>query len=215
MRAPVNTLVAFNTLLDGDDLSTGKVKLYAREIKKALNNSAILLENLLNWSSSQMQGYKPIPEINSLKEISEVAVNTITDWASQKQITIKNNITSNAVVYADKNMTELIIRNILANAVKYTNNGGLVELNATRNGTTTTIAITDNGTGMNAMTLNKFNGAKFNYPNSSKPGTDNEKGSGLGLMLCKTFTELMDGSIIVKSEYGIGSTFFITLPAVS
>ena len=214
MRAPVNTLVAFNHLLEGEDLSPEKMKSYAKEIKKTLNHTSVLMENLLNWSSSQMQGYKPHLEKNSLKGISDNAINSVIDRAAQKKIRLQNNIPNGTMVYADSNMTELIMRNILANAIKYTPQNGLIELNAEQVKDKTTFFISDTGIGMNPDQLMHFNSDKYDYTSTSKPGTDMEKGSGLGLVLCKTFTAIMNGTIFVKSEYGSGSTFYITLPAV-
>jgi len=215
MRSPVNTLISFNHLLEDSELSADKIKLYSREIKKTLTHTSVLMENLLNWSRSQMQGYKPDIKAIDLKGISEQVINTLSAQALQKGISIDNSIDTVTTVFADADMTELIMRNLISNAIKFTPNNGLIKLSTVQTQTDVTFCIKDTGNGMSNEQLMQFNSESNNYNTTSQPGTNKEKGTGLGLLLCKTFTGLMNGKIYASSEPGNGASFFITLPKAS
>jgi signal transduction histidine kinase len=214
MRSPINTLIAFNHLLENENISGDKLKLYSGEIKKTLDNTATMMNNLLNWANSQMQGYTPSFETHNLKDIAEQVVNSVTAQAAQKSIIINNHIPQDIAVYTDSNMTELILRNLVTNAIKFTPPNGIVTLNATQTATGALFSVSDSGIGMSPEQVIQFNAKKLDYTVKSTPGTNKEKGTGLGLLLCKTFTELMHGEISVKSEPGSGSTFSVTVKNV-
>lgn len=212
MRAPVNTLISFNHLLEDHDLSSEKIRRYATEINKTLNHTSILMENLLNWSRSQLQGYQPNSHPHQLKAIAHQVIQTLTPQATKKGISLTDHIAADAIIYADADMTELIMRNILANAIKFTPNNGSIALHTRLMAKQTTFYIKDNGVGMSETLVTQLNSNDTTYHHSSQLGTNKEKGTGLGLMLCKAFTTLMHGEITVSSELGKGSTVFVTLP---
>lgn len=215
MRAPVNTLISFNHLLEDHDLSSEKIKRYAKEINKTLDHTSILMENLLNWSRSQLQGYQPNSDTHLLKNISNQVIQTLSAQAAKKGINLTNNIAADATVYADADMTELIMRNIVANAIKFTPNNGTVELNTTLTANQTTFYVSDNGVGIAAELVEQLNSNDITYHTTTQLGTNKEKGTGLGFMLCKAFTTLMNGEILVTSETGKGSVIFVTLPKLA
>ncbi|RZL34156.1 MAG: hypothetical protein EOO96_10760 [Pedobacter sp.] len=211
LRAPVNTLISFNHLLEDHELSSEKIKIYAEKISKTLNHTSVLMENLLNWSRSQLQGYQPHMKLNSLKSIADVVVNTLSVQASKKNIEIINDIDTNSKVFSDVDMTELILRNLVANAIKFTAVNGLIKLSALQQNNITTVKVTDSGIGMPVELLNQINSDETIYHQASRAGTNKETGTGLGLMLCKTFTDLMGGKLKVASENGKGTTVEVRL----
>ncbi|RZL50704.1 MAG: tetratricopeptide repeat protein [Pedobacter sp.] len=205
LRAPVNTLISFNHLLEDHELSSDKIKAYAEKISKTLNHTSVLMENLLNWSRSQLQGYQPYMKLNSLKDIADGVVNALTIQALKKNIKIINDIDADAKVFSDVDMTELIMRNLVANAIKFTAVNGVINLSALQQNNITTFKVTDSGIGMPTELLTQLNGAVNTYHQTSRPGTNKETGTGLGLMLCKTFANLMGGGLKVSSENGKGT----------
>ena len=129
--------------------------------------------------------------------------------AGNKSITLESAIPPDIGVYADKNMINTIIRNLLLNAVKFTRSGGKIVLSARNFGDTVEISVTDNGIGITPENMDKLFCIDCNVISY---GTAGEQGTGLGLILCKEFIEKNSGTIRIKSDVGIGSTFTITLP---
>jgi signal transduction histidine kinase len=216
MRRPVNSLLSFTTLLDGGNMPPEKLAIYAAELKTTLSFTASLMENLLNFARSQMQGYHPNLEKISLTTVTIEALEIAAPAAHQKSITLINEVNNKDGVIADIDMLGLIIRNLLGNAIKFTNKGGSIVLSsAVMPDGTVCWQVQDNGTGIETSLVNAFNQHKDNseQPLESTLGTDKEKGTGLGLMLSKTFLALMGGHITLQSEKGKGSTFRVYLPS--
>ncbi|MDB5131243.1 MAG: hypothetical protein JWR02_992 [Mucilaginibacter sp.] len=212
MRAPINTLIAFTQLLEYDDVSADNKTKYFAEIKGSLNHTYVLIENLLNWASGQMQVLKPVKQEVDMSVVTRDVVESLNDFASIKNITLENNISPRTLVIADINMIQVVLRNLITNAIKFTHDNGLVTLNAETNGPDIKLIIKDNGIGMSQRQVKEFNTDGYLQFVESTPGTNKEKGTGLGLMLSKNFTKLMNGAIYVESEPNTGSTFFLTLP---
>jgi signal transduction histidine kinase len=130
-------------------------------------------------------------------------------YANNKSITIRAINTENTLVFADINMLNTILRNLISNAIKFTNNGGLIIVYAQQNNSDITVTVSDNGVGIpNDVKAQLFDITKTH----SSKGTANEKGTGLGILLCKEFVEKHGGKIWVESEVGKGSEFKFTLP---
>jgi signal transduction histidine kinase len=211
MRTPVNSLISFIQLLENNTISSDKLYLYAEQLKHQLSHTSGLMENLLKWASSQMQGFKPnIVSLNIAEIIEECTAKGVAHIEA-KQIEIINTVGHELSVMADKNMLTLIIRNILSNAVKFTNTKGCIQIAAIRKNEFVEVSIKDNGIGMSKEKLDEINGIAISSIESSS-GTLNEKGTGLGLMLCKTFAQLMQAEFEAKSTVGKGAQFIITLP---
>lgn len=174
-----------------------------------VNNTNDLLDDLLNWSRLQFnkQGIKP--ETIPLAPLVIDMIETHRSRIDKKKQEIKLDISNNITVYVDSNMLKTILRNIVSNAIKFTPNGGRISLSAKlKDNNYTKITIADSGVGMNEDQLSKaFKPGKVN----STPGTENEKGTGLGLILCKEFAELNGGTINIKSQRGLGTTVTIKL----
>ncbi len=212
MRAPVNSLMAFINLLENGNVSEEKLKRYSANLKNSLGYTSNMMENLLNWASSQLEGYKPVIEkIDVLECLTEV-IDTQDINAGQKNIAINNQIPANLMCRADCDMLSLVVRNLLSNAVKFTPVGGTIDIIGTINETTAEITIRDSGVGMDEEEVARFNNTQHYGVNKTTLGTNSEKGTGIGLSLCKTFIHLMNGSLFLKSRPANGSAFTIRLP---
>jgi signal transduction histidine kinase len=131
------------------------------------------------------------------------------DAAQQKKIRLINEVPPGVSVWADRNQVDLVIRNILSNAIKFTNTDGTIRVSSKEENRDVVIAVADNGVGMEPE---QYTMLFKNISNSSSFGTMGEKGTGLGLLLCREFVEKNNGSIDVESEPGAGSIFYIRLP---
>lgn len=167
-----------------------------------------LLDNLLNWALLQngMIPYKPEPV--NLKDVVRGIFELLTVNAEIKKVRLETAIDQDTFVYADYKAVQTILRNIIANALKYTEEGGQIIVNTDLNKDKCIITINDTGTGISAEMIPKL----FEINNESRSGTRGEKGSGLGLMLCKELVELNKGAISVESSPGVGSKFTFHLP---
>lgn len=186
------------------------------EMAKIINDSGKsayeLLNNLLVWARSQQNTIQFAPEwINVHSTVGET-VKEIKVQADKKHIMLLNNTEPDDVIWADKQMLQTIVRNIASNAIKFTNENGLVVINSHQREKDTIIIIEDNGVGMSQETIQKLMNVS---KNKSTPGTAGEKGSGMGLLISKEFIDKHHGTIKVESEEGMGSKFIITFPSGS
>jgi ligand-binding sensor domain-containing protein/signal transduction histidine kinase len=167
-----------------------------------------LLENLLDWSSSQRGVITYEPKDLNVKLILEEILGFTNPMAINKQIMIFSNIDESLQVYADENMVGTVFRNLIGNAIKFTRIGGEIYINAKRQPNIIEFSIKDNGIGIKSKIREKL----FDHlENTIRLGTNEEKGSGLGLLLCKEFIEKNGGKIWVESQEGYGSIFYFTL----
>ena len=167
-----------------------------------------LLDNLLSWALLQngLIPYQP-DKVNLQTEASEV-VALLEPMATMKNIKIDNNILDSSFVFADSKSVNTILRNLISNAIKYTPSGGSIKLNVSTKDGQSFITINDNGTGISGEQLPRL----FKLDKKSQRGTQGEKGTGLGLILCKELVELNKGTIKVMSDLGKGSSFTFNLP---
>jgi two-component system sensor histidine kinase/response regulator len=168
------------------------------------------LENLLQWARTQTDKIAFEPIVFNLKQLVEQNINLLKDNITTKNINIKHKITDSCDVYADRNMINTVIRNLLTNAIKFTHSGGDIAINSLRKDGHIEISIKDSGIGMSAEETEKIFRVDANF---SRNGTDGETGTGLGLILCKEFIIKNGGKIWVESTPGKGSRFLFTLPA--
>ena len=170
-----------------------------------------LLENLLKWALAQTNKIIFEPSKVDLHDITENVSNEVAYQCQLKNISIKNNIPNRFFLVADKNLLNTVVRNLVHNAVKFTFNGGEIELNAKKSKSDILVSIKDNGMGLCENEIeNLFRIDKV----ISKPGTNKESGSGLGLILCKEFIEKHGGKIWVESIVEKGSEFIFTIPQI-
>jgi signal transduction histidine kinase len=212
LRNPFSTTLSILDLLNEslEDYSKAEIQ----ELLKAANNSAIkaqnLLESLLAWSMSQSLEKKFNPVKVNLRELVINEIERFNNAAILKRIDMDQSIDPNLHVSADFEMVKTIFRNLISNAIKYTRTGGEIFISANGgNKQFVKIEVRDNGIGMSQKTKEKlFKIDEFN----SISGTNNEQGSGLGLLFCKEFIDLHGGTMSIESEPGKGSIFKFTLP---
>ncbi len=207
-RSPLNSLRGTLSLFLKGALSNEELNLLTESLVDKLDNTYNLLENLLNWAKSQMQGMKVYAKMINLKAISEDCIDLLTPIADKKHVKITNHIKTSLVAFADNEMVKLIIRNLMSNAIKFTTTGNEIILEAIPDEDKVTISVADNGAGISNENQDKL----FKLDNFSTMGTSNESGIGLGLLLCKDFVDKNGGEIWFESELEKGSTFYFTLP---
>lgn len=168
-----------------------------------------LLDNLLTWSRVQRGMIEYHPQTIDVQKVVTRNVAIFTSNAEQKQITLSTAIQEWTTAYADKKMVDTIIRNLLSNALKFTHSGGNIEVSATQNGNYVTVSVADTGIGIDEKHIPKLFRIDAQY---KRIGTANEKGTGLGLILCQEFVERNGGKIWAESTVEKGTTFRFTLP---
>jgi signal transduction histidine kinase len=173
------------------------------------DNLYALIENLLTWSRIQRGVLEHCPQRMDIRDVVTQNINLFTQNAEDKQITLRNLIAERTPVYADFNMVNAVFRNLISNALKFTKSGGNVEVSAEQNGEYIEVSVKDNGIGIAKDHLSKLFRIDARY---KRLGTAREKGTGLGLILCKEFVEKHGGTIWIESEVEKGSTVKFTLP---
>jgi two-component system, sensor histidine kinase and response regulator len=168
-----------------------------------------LFENLLYWARMQTSGIQINPEMLNADELVQLTLRPMLPIAQKKNILLNADISQKHLVFADSNMLQTVIRNLVSNAIKFTPEGGTISLSSEEKCTRIYFYITDTGLGIDEKKIEKL----FRIDSKvSTPGTNNEKGSGLGLILCKEFVELNNGKIGIKSKPGEGTTVWFSLP---
>lgn len=213
IRSPFNTLLGFIQVLNKnvDRYSVAKIK----ELLDIINNSAVKIYDILNhivlWSKSQAGKINLNIDRINLSKVCLSAINDIILNANIKKIKLVCRVREDLYVKADADLLKVVLRNLLNNSVKFTMPGGIVVLDASEKETFIQISIKDNGIGISDKLLNQI--FDFKVPYSAK-GTMEEKGAGLGLLICKELIERHGGAIWAESKVEEGSTFFITIPKI-
>jgi signal transduction histidine kinase len=212
LKGPLNSFTSLSRMLidHTDDLTKDEIQMLAKEIDKNLKNLFALLENLLEWSRSQTGNIEFKPEEFDLNELLEQNQALLKTQAGNKGIAITYNNGAPLLISAHRHSVNTVIRNLISNAIKFTPEGGQITLSTSQPAENQIrVSVADNGIGMSKDTVNKLFRIDTKY---STNGTANEKGTGLGLILCKDFIEKNGGSIGVESTEGKGSVFYFTLP---
>jgi PAS domain S-box-containing protein len=212
LKNPFHSILGFTELLQQqhDDIDLEKQKEYLELIHASTQSAFELLENLLDWARTQTRKVNFKPSRLPLKGLVDEVISLQGLQASVKNIRLINEIDEAIEVYADRNMINTVIRNIVGNAIKYTNEGGRVNISAKREKSNVEVMISDNGIGISKSDVKSlFDLEKM----SSTSGTSGETGTGLGLIVCHEFMKLNGGNIRVSSTPGSGSTFILTIPS--
>lgn len=207
LKDSLTSTKGFIDLLKDGQLTQEEFKSYLPELSESANNASLLLFNLLNWSKSQMQSLDPKPSLFDIKEVFAEKTKLMDQKFESKGIRLVNN-TLRDFVYADRSMIEIVIQNLLANAVKFTNRGDTISITNQISNGRAILSVADTGVGINKEDLDKL----FVSNTFTTRGTEKEKGTGLGLTICKELVELNKGNIWVESDKNIGSTFYVELP---
>ena len=211
LRNPLATMQSFLKLItEHDEKMSGeeKEKLFS-EAQQSLNNLNELLYNLLQWSKSQMNLLQFRPDKLNIKSVIDSTVRLVQLHAQMKQIEIKVSVEAGLTAFADKDMTEFIIRNLLSNAIKFSYRNSTIEIKALANEEQVSIEVIDFGVGLTEAKIRKL--LEKNTAITQR-GTEKEKGTGLGLLICKEFIEKNGGQLQINSEPGKGSTFSFSIP---
>lgn len=211
LKNPLNAMLGFADLLNNsfDNFPEQKKKKFIKIIADSSKNLLYLLENLLHWARSQ-SGVMPFnPTEITVNSIINENILTLKHHAEKKNISIDNKTQNEITVIADSNMISTVVRNLLSNAIKFTKTDGEISLFASMTSDSVVISVKDSGVGMNASQLEKL----FKIDQStSTAGTEQEAGTGLGLILCKEFVDKHNGKIWAESKPDEGTIFFIELP---
>jgi PAS domain S-box-containing protein len=213
LKSPFNSIMGFSELLEEQisEKNYDNIDKYAKIIGQSSQRAVDLLMNLLEWSRAHTGKMEFSPEnfelVHFINEITLLHHNI----AAQKLITLKKDLPPKLTVFADKQMISTVMRNLISNAIKFTRQGGEITILAEKRAKEIFVSVNDNGIGIAPDRIEKL----FRIDESdSTPGTNNEKGTGLGLILCKEFVEKHGGKIWVESVQNEGSEFCFTIPSV-
>jgi len=213
LKNPFNTIIGLSELLlyNLDQYPREKIGEFITQIYNYSTHTYTLLDNLLQWARSQTHQMEVQPDFIDLEALISDNVNLLTNKAEEKKIDLQTDLADQASqAYADENMISTVIRNLVSNAIKFTSDHGLVKIHTYSRPGEVILSVSDNGVGIPQEHLPKLFDLKTSY---STHGTHSEKGTGLGLLLCKEFIQMNRGRIWVESEPGKGSTFSFSLPA--
>ena len=207
LKDSLSSINGFIDLLREGSLSREEFDNLIPELSENANNASLLLFNLLNWSKSQMHSLEPKPTLFDVQEVFEDKVKLIEQRLDSKGIDLIDHSLRD-FVYADRSMFEIVIQNLLANAVKFCKKGDSITISNHISNGSCIISIADTGIGISKENMEKL----FKSNSFTTIGTSNEKGTGLGLSICKELVELNHGKIWVESNLNVGSTFYVQLP---
>jgi len=214
LKTPFSALLGFAELLTTNirKYDILEVEAQINIINQSAKRIYLLLEDILQWARIQSGNLPYNPQKLNFSTICAEAVESLKLNADNKKITINHYNSVELNLYADKNMLYSILRNLVSNAIKFTKKGGMVDLSADTSGSEVTITVSDNGIGIEPESIGKlFDISQIH----ATEGTASEKGTGLGLLICKEFVDKHGGKIWVESKIGKGSNFKFTLQKVN
>ena len=212
LRGPLNSIVSLLELINDefDEIDSASKKKYLNSILKSANNTRDLMENLLEWAQVESNRKKAQPENIAVKNLMNESTAALEQMAAQKEIELDVIIPEDISVFADKKMITAVIRNLVSNALKFTPRGGQITVSAEpENNQKINFKIEDTGVGMEKETVTTL--FELEKTTSTK-GTEDESGTGFGLILCKEFIEKNGGKMNIESKKGEGTTVSFSLP---
>ena len=209
LRGPIGAFQGLIKLFKEGEMSKEEFIGFVPKLKSDIDNIAFTLNNLLSWGQTQMNGAQTKPGITAIESIVNENIALLSEVANNKSIRLINRIESNTLTWCDSDQIDIVIRNLISNALKFTPKDGMVTISAAEKTRHWEIVVRDNGVGMSEETIGKI----FDQANSHTTyGTNDEKGTGLGLSLCKEMVEKNHGNIWVDSSINKGSSFYFTIP---
>ncbi|MBT4082643.1 MAG: HAMP domain-containing histidine kinase [Alphaproteobacteria bacterium] len=210
LKNPFNSLLGMTKIMSqmADKLSMEELLSCAKDVNEAGERTFELLHNLLDWANLQMSGGKISPETIDLQELVQESMDVLAPTAQNKKVLITTDL-QNANAYADRNMVNMVIRNLLTNAIKFTPQSGTIEVSSQNRDGMIEITVSDSGVGIPEDKIGKLFALD---EKTSTTGTDGETGTGLGLPLCEDMLKRNSGRIWVESIQGEGSKFHFNLP---
>lgn len=210
LQAPLSSLHSYVRLIASDRLTPDERKQVESGLANALHGSQEMLSNMLVWSQGQLSGFRLALVRNNIQQVLKPVVDVQKIYANQKDITLEADIDSSLYALVDRDILQLIIRNLMANAIKFTKPGGHIKITGTRIGDACELVVADNGIGIDRAQQAEL----FTLKTRSTYGTNNERGIGLGLFLCNEYAQAFKGTLTFESEPGKGTTFRLRLPTV-
>lgn len=209
LRGPLNSLKGLLDLLKENRLPESEIRGMMDELRRNVDYSSELVGNLLFWASSQLNGVVVTPVCLPLRQLVDEILNLYMKLAGEKNIMLKSDVDPGLTAYADKDMIQVILRNLVSNAIKFCRKGDTITITGQRRGGFVEICVADTGVGIKEDILEKIRRKE----SITTYGTAREKGTGLGMLLCREFTEANGGFFRIDSEWGKGSWFYFTMPA--
>ncbi len=209
LREPFNHVKGVLDVMTYADLSDEDKTELLQKLTESVDSTSEALDNLLLWSKNQLTGIKANPSPVDLKKIIEGQLKFLRNPIERKSLHLKLEIEENKNLKADKDQLEICLRNLLANAVKFSEIKGQIEINGKTKGKEYRVSVTDHGVGMNAAQLKRLTDLNENM---STPGTFNEKGTGLGILIVRDFMQAHNGKLVIDSTEGKGSSFSLLFP---
>nr|WP_321237318.1 tetratricopeptide repeat-containing sensor histidine kinase [uncultured Psychroserpens sp.] len=209
LKDSISSIKGFIDLLKEDGISREEFYDLVPELSENADSASQLLFNLLNWSKSQMQNLEPKAELFNIQDVFRDKMSLVEQKVEQKRIVLIDE-SHRDFIYADKSMIEIVIQNLITNAVKFTRVGDVITVSNSTHDGKSLICVEDTGVGISRENVDKL----FQNGTFTTRGTSNEKGTGLGLTICKELVELNDGRIWVESTQGVGTKFYVELPKV-
>ena len=212
LKSPFTVMLGFTEMLEieFEDLSKEELREAVVALNRTAQNVFELLEGLLDWSRVQTGRMEFSPRRFNLTEVVNSVIELLNENAHAKKIELINEVKNNLYVFADRNMINAVLRNLITNAVKFTNQGGKVTVKTLKKNEFVQITIQDTGIGISEDNIAKLFRIDVHH---TTYGTNNEKGTGLGLILCKELVEKNKGKIWIESKLGKGSKFNFTIPS--
>jgi signal transduction histidine kinase len=207
LRNPLVTLRSYLSLSDDPSIPPEKQASMKNRTREVVTQTTDMLDNLLVWAGSQIKEDAVQIHHTDIAEVVQDSIDTVSLQAQQKSIIIRLNEAVGTMALADKNLLSIVCRNLLTNAVKFTPDGGQINIGVEKKDDHVAIAFADTGIGMNQQLVQQLQ----EYKASSAKGTNDEKGTGLGIFLVKELVQKMKGSLLVQSTEGKGSVFTVVL----
>lgn len=208
LRSPLASIQSYMELFKMDILTEEEKEMMEKKLTNAVTGTQEMLDNMLSWSKAQLNDGRVNMELNNLSRALQPVIKIQTMAAKEKKIKLTHQIDPSLAVMSDIHMLQLIVRNIIGNAIKFTPEEGLIQLTVSKSAKNCLIKVQDNGNGIPKESKAEI----FSLKAQSTYGTANEKGIGLGLFLCREYTQAQGGKIWFESQLGIGTTFYISIP---
>jgi two-component system sensor histidine kinase/response regulator len=212
LRSPLASLRALMEIASRAGLTQDEFHEVSVSLTKNLDSVYEDLDNLLLWAQTQLKGMRSAPEKIDIQKLAAEKIELYKNVAEGKEITITNDLPPDLSVFADRNHVSLILRNLIANAIKFNRRGGSIHISAEEDIDFCRISVVDSGVGIPLDDIQKLFNAETHF---TTPGTNKERGLGIGLLLTKEFVESNEGTISVSSELGKGTSFTFTLRTVA
>jgi signal transduction histidine kinase len=209
IKSPLNSLRGILQIYNKGAISKDEFNHFAEHIETDLNKTTILVENILYWTASQLKGVNVNPEPVNIYQLVEENIQLFETVAKNKKIALKHNAPKDLIIRADRNILNLVLRNLVANALKFSFEGGEVQVVITKLDHSIMLRVSDEGVGMDQAVLQNLSEPEQTITTT---GTQSESGTGLGLGLCREYLQKAGGQLSIESVKGQGSTFSVVMP---